>query len=111
MHLHLSNCADFMIDWKVDTRSFLLTGATGAIGKAIAMQLAKMPGSEVVLISRSQQKAEQTRKEITHSTGNLLAPYEFIQLDNNEDRYGYYAYQGPLIPGQIVILDQQKLHE
>ena len=67
-----------------DTRIFLLTGATGAIGKAIAMQLAKIPDSEVVLICRNQQKAEQTLKEITHSTGNPHIRYELADLS----RYG-----------------------
>jgi retinol dehydrogenase-13 len=86
-----------MIDRKVDTRSFLLTGATGAIGKAIAMQLAKMPGSEVVLISRSPQKAEQTRKEITHSTGNPLVRYEIADLSRYDEVHELAGrWNGPL---------------
>lgn len=74
-----------MTDGNVDTRIFLLTGATGAIGKAIAMQLANIPGSEVVLICRNQQKAEQTRKEITHSTGNPHVRYEIADLSRYAD--------------------------
>ena len=42
-----------------DTKVFLVTGATGAIGKAIAQRFANIEGSEVVLVCRGQLKAEQ----------------------------------------------------
>jgi retinol dehydrogenase 12 len=50
-------------------RVFLVTGATGAIGKAIARQLAKTQDSKVVLACRNQQKAELAVNEITYLTG------------------------------------------
>jgi retinol dehydrogenase-13 len=37
------------------TKVFLVTGATGAIGKAIARQLANIQDSKVVLVCRDQQ--------------------------------------------------------
>ncbi|MGR8997900.1 MAG: SDR family NAD(P)-dependent oxidoreductase [Gammaproteobacteria bacterium] len=65
-------------------RVFLVTGATGAIGKAIARQLAKTPGFEVVLLCRDKHKAEQAVKEIADSTGNLQVRFELADLS----RYG-----------------------
>ena len=59
-----------------DARVFLVTGANGAIGKAIARQLAAIPDSEVVLVCRDKNKAEQTVKEIVDSTGNTAVRIE-----------------------------------
>jgi NAD(P)-dependent dehydrogenase (short-subunit alcohol dehydrogenase family) len=41
-----------------DTKVSLVTGATGAIGKAIAQRLAHIEGFEVVLVCRDKLKAE-----------------------------------------------------
>ena len=63
-----------------NTRVFLVTGATGAIGKAIARQLAKTQDSKVVLVCRNQQKAELAVNEITYLTGNSEVSYELADL-------------------------------
>jgi NAD(P)-dependent dehydrogenase (short-subunit alcohol dehydrogenase family) len=47
----------------------LITGATGGIGKAVAIALAKQ-GFTVVIHGRNQQKAEQVCEEIKAATGN-----------------------------------------
>lgn len=52
---------------------FLVTDATGAIGKALAKQFASIQDSEVVLVCRNKDKAEQTVNEIVHSTQNTKA--------------------------------------
>ncbi len=75
----------------------MLTGATGAIGKAIAMQLAKIPDSEVVLVCRNQQKAEQTLKEIEHATGNPHVRYELADVSRyHEIQKLAECWRGPL---------------
>lgn len=74
-----------MADKNVDTSVFLLTGATGVIGKAIAKQLAKIPDSEIVLICRNQQKAELAIKEISHISGNPQVRYELADLSRYTD--------------------------
>lgn len=66
-------------------RVFLVTGATGAIGKAIARQLAGLDGSEVVLVCRDKQKAEKTVKEIFDITGNPKVRYELADLSLYQD--------------------------
>lgn len=58
----------------------LVTGATGAIGKAVARQLAAKPSYEVVLLARNEEKARQAVREITQATGNHNVRYEMADL-------------------------------
>jgi NAD(P)-dependent dehydrogenase (short-subunit alcohol dehydrogenase family) len=53
-----------------------VTGATGAIGSAIATGIAARPGWEVVLVSRDGRKAKQTVERIVNATGNRRVRYE-----------------------------------
>lgn len=69
----------------VDPKIFLVTGATGAIGKAIARQLATNQNSEVVLICRNKYKAEQAVNEIVHCTGNSKVHFELADLSRHAD--------------------------
>ena len=68
-----------------DTKVFLVTGATGAIGKAIARRLADIEGSEVVLVCRDQLKAEQVVNEIIDITRNPKVRYELADLGRHQD--------------------------
>jgi retinol dehydrogenase 12 len=68
-----------------DTKVFLVTGATGAIGKAIAQRLADIEGSEVVLVCRDQRKAEQAVNEIIAITNNPKVRYELADLSRHQD--------------------------
>ena len=76
--------SDFSSNKNSGPRVYLVTGATGAIGKAIARQLAATPDSEVVPVCRDQNKAEQTVKEIIDLTGNSRVRFELADLS----RYG-----------------------
>lgn len=66
-----------------NTKVFAVTGATGAIGSAIARQLAKDLNHEVVLIARNKSKAEQAIANITHATGNPKVRYELADLSRH----------------------------
>ncbi len=66
-------------------RVFLVTGATGTIGKAIARQLAATQDSEVVLVCRNKDKAVQTVHEIVHSTRNPKVRFELADLSRHTD--------------------------
>lgn len=76
---------------------FLVTGATGAIGKAIARQLAGTADSEVVLVCRDRNKAEQAVKEISRVTGNSRVRFELADLSRYEEIRGLARrWTGPL---------------
>jgi NAD(P)-dependent dehydrogenase (short-subunit alcohol dehydrogenase family) len=61
-------------------RVALVTGATGAIGEAIARQLAAAPGFEVILIGRDEARTRQTAEAIRAATANNQVRYEVADL-------------------------------
>ncbi len=61
-------------------RVALVTGATGAIGKAIAWGIAERPGHEVVLLGRDEMKAARACQEIMRATGNSRVRYEVADV-------------------------------
>ncbi len=63
-----------------DHRVAAVTGATGAIGKAIALGIAARPGYEVVLLVRDEAKARLAVKDITRATGNPGVRYELVDV-------------------------------
>jgi NAD(P)-dependent dehydrogenase (short-subunit alcohol dehydrogenase family) len=79
------------------SRITLVTGATGAIGKAIALAIAVRPGHEVVLVARNEAKARQTVDEIIRATGNPAVRYELADLSHRSSIQALAArWQGPL---------------
>lgn len=62
----------------------LVTGATGAIGKAIAERIAARPGFEVVLVCRNEAKAAAAVQDIRHRTGNERVRFELADLGRKE---------------------------
>jgi NAD(P)-dependent dehydrogenase (short-subunit alcohol dehydrogenase family) len=66
----------------------LVTGATGAIGKAIARQIAAIPGYEVVLAVRNEARAQKTVEQIVQHTGNPHVRYELVDLSRQSSIIG-----------------------
>ena len=58
----------------------LVTGATGAIGQAIAARIASRPNYEVVLLCRDAAKAKAAVGDIQRRTGNRCVRYELVDL-------------------------------
>ena len=62
----------------------LLTGATGAIGNAIARKIAEK-GYRVVLVARNESKVRKTVDEIINKTGNEHVEYEITDLSSKKE--------------------------
>ncbi len=84
-------------DNKSSSRVFLVTGATGAIGKAISRQLAQEPDHEVVLIGRDESRTRQAVQDIIRDTGNQSVRHEIADLSRQADILALADWwQGPL---------------
>ena len=78
-------------------RLCLITGATGAIGKAIARQIAGRPDTEVVLACRDEKKAVQTVREIVETTGSPRVRYELVDVSRKASVHALAErWRGPL---------------
>ncbi len=74
-----------------------MTGATGAIGKAIARQLAEHNTFEVVLACRHEEKAKQAVAEIQRATRNPTVRYELVDVSRRASVQGLVdRWHGPL---------------
>ena len=65
-------------------KTALITGATGAIGQAIARQIAAK-GFHVVIVARNEAKAQRTVQEITKITNNPDVHYEVADISRQAD--------------------------
>lgn len=80
-----------------DGRIVLVTGATGAIGKAIVRQIASKPGYEAVLVARDERKARVAVEEISRVTGNSGVRYELADISRRDQVYALAKrWRGPL---------------
>jgi retinol dehydrogenase 12 len=78
-------------------RVAIVTGATGAIGSAIAAGIAARPGFEVVLACRDGRKAARTVDRIATATGNRRVRYETVDVSRRAAVEALAArWQGPL---------------
>ncbi|MEN8172447.1 MAG: SDR family NAD(P)-dependent oxidoreductase [Chloroflexota bacterium] len=75
----------------------LVTGATGAIGEAIAFGLARQDHHSVYLVARNKSKAERAVKRIIEATGNHHVDYLLADLGRRTDIYALAEnWEGPL---------------
>jgi NAD(P)-dependent dehydrogenase (short-subunit alcohol dehydrogenase family) len=65
-------------------KTAIVTGATGSIGKAIAIKLAKL-GFRVVVISRDRNKTLKVVEEIILISGNPKVSYELVDLSRGAE--------------------------
>jgi len=72
------------LDTDHDHRLALVTGATGAIGKAIALEIARQPRYSVVLLCRDCQKAGEVAGEIATLSGNEQVRHEIVDLSSKK---------------------------
>lgn len=80
-----------------EKRLALVSGATGAIGKAIAIGLARQPNSEVVLVCRNRIKAQNTVAEIQQQSGNRHIRWLLADLSlQSSVKELAHNWQGPI---------------
>lgn len=78
-------------------RVALVTGATGAIGKAIAQLIAEYERYSVVLACRNERKAKSAVDHIVSVTGNPYVRYEIVDVSRNESVQAMAdRWKGPL---------------
>ena len=65
-------------------RLALVTGATGAIGKAIALEIALRPGYRVVLLCRDSHRAGKAVSEVAKLSGNERVSHEIVDLSSKD---------------------------
>ncbi len=79
------------------SRIALITGANGAIGQAIARQMAALPHYELVLVGRNEQRMAETTRAVQTATGNRRVRYELADLSRQADILTLAGrWQGPL---------------
>ena len=70
---------------KSGKRTALITGATGAIGKAIAGKIASDFNFRVILIARDEEKAAKAVRDIKSQTSNQDIEYRIVNLSEPEE--------------------------
>ena len=70
-----------------DKKVAIITGATGAIGKAIARNIAKDHNYHMHLVARNEEKAQVAKDEIIRTTNNPKVDYHIIDLSDRNDIY------------------------
>jgi NAD(P)-dependent dehydrogenase (short-subunit alcohol dehydrogenase family) len=65
-------------------RLVLVTGATGAIGKAIAVEIALQPGYRLVLLCRDSRRVDKAVSEIAKLSGNERVSHEIVDLSSKD---------------------------
>ena len=67
------------IDESLDGRTVIVTGATSGLGKATALDLARL-GADLIVVGRNPDKTERVRAEIAAETGNDEVRLEIADL-------------------------------
>ena len=78
-------------------KTAIITGATGAIGKAIVRQVLAQGGYRVIMVARDEEKANRTKEEIIRSTGLQGIECELADLSRKVEIFSMAArVDGPV---------------
>jgi NAD(P)-dependent dehydrogenase (short-subunit alcohol dehydrogenase family) len=80
-----------------DQRVAIVTGANGAIGKAIAQGIAEQGDFEVILACRDEGRAQRAVQDVIRATGNQNVRYELVDVSRQASIQALAErWQGPL---------------
>jgi len=65
----------------MNTKVYVVTGATSGLGKAVALELART-GATVILVARDPERGAQVQREISNATNNSNVELELCDLSN-----------------------------
>lgn len=65
----------------MDSKVYMVTGATSGIGKAVALELAKT-GATVIMVARDEERGAQAHREIASASGNSRVDLQLCDLGN-----------------------------
>jgi len=93
-----TNIMEFLPDrFKTDKKVVFVTGATGAIGRAIAWNIGRHPDYAVIMLVRNPDKAVKVLDEIRNRSGNEEVYFYIIDLSCKKDIDKLAeTYHGPL---------------
>lgn len=78
-------------------KTALVTGASGAIGKAIVRQLANMAGYKVVMLGRNEERVKTDAEEVRKTTRNPGVSYVIVDVSDKSEIVDLaQSWQGPL---------------
>ncbi len=81
----------------MELKTALVTGASGAIGKAIAGGIASNPEYKVVLLGRDRYRAERDAKDVRERTGNSHVTSAVVDISDKDQIYDLAgSWEGPL---------------
>lgn len=97
-------------------RNVLLTGVTGAIGKAISIVCAQQPSTRLILAVRNQKAGEAIAYDIIKSSGNSNVYVESVDLSSKQSIESFteqfskkYTDLHVLINNAAIVNDERKL--
>ena len=81
-------------------KTYLITGASSGIGKALAQNIA-MNGGRVVLIARSRNKLEETIAEMPREQKHLIIDFDLTDFDNYKNMFNILRKEKIILSGLV----------
>lgn len=85
---------------KFSGKTFLVTGASSGIGRALSQNIASQ-GGRVVMIAREEKKLEETRKAMEKISDHIVIPYDLLNLDNYKEIFGKLKQENITLDGLV----------
>lgn len=85
---------------KFSGKTFLVTGASSGIGKALSRNIAAHGGS-VVMVARSRDQLEETASKMEHTKDHLIIDYDLTDFEHYKDVFRFIKNEGIRLDGLV----------